>query len=56
MWEKSDAHIAAHQASRNQSKPDFILHMEVSHYEVKSIRKRGVTVMDPLWSYKAQLL
>jgi heme oxygenase (staphylobilin-producing) len=37
-WEKSDAHIASHKARRNESKPEFILNVEVSHYEVKAVK------------------
>ena len=38
-WEKSDAHIAAHRAKRNQPKPEYMLNVEVGMYEVKAVKK-----------------
>lgn len=38
-WEKSDAHIAGHRANKNKAKPDHILNMEVSHYEVHAVKE-----------------
>lgn len=35
-WEKSPAHIEGHRNSRNQEKPDFLLGVEVSMYDVKT--------------------
>ncbi|NNV06139.1 antibiotic biosynthesis monooxygenase [Geobacillus sp. C56-T2] len=40
-WEKSDAHIAGHKAKRNEPQPEFILHVEVGHYEVKAVKQGG---------------
>ncbi|GAE29819.1 antibiotic biosynthesis monooxygenase [Halalkalibacter hemicellulosilyticus] len=37
-WEKSDAHIAGHKAKKEQSKPDYILDVEVDKYEVKAVK------------------
>lgn len=39
QWEKSDAHIAGHKANRGKPKPDYMLKMEVSTYEVKAVKK-----------------
>lgn len=38
-WEKSDAHIAGHKANMGKPKPDYLLNVEVSRYEVKAVRK-----------------
>lgn len=37
-WEKSDAHIAGHKAKRGQPKPDYMISMDVSAYEVRSVK------------------
>ena len=34
-WEKSPEHIAGHRAKKGQEKPDFIVNVEVSSYEVR---------------------
>jgi heme oxygenase (staphylobilin-producing) len=44
QWEKSNAHIAGHKAKLNQPKPDYVLNMEVSKYEVKAV-KQGLGVV-----------
>ncbi|AST00394.1 antibiotic biosynthesis monooxygenase [Geobacillus thermocatenulatus] len=38
-WEKSDAHIAGHKQRRNEAKPEYILNVEVGHYEVKAVKQ-----------------
>lgn len=37
-WEKSDVHIAGHRAKRGQPKPEYMLGMEVSSYEVRAVK------------------
>lgn len=37
-WEKSDVHIAGHRAKRGQPKPEYMLGMEVSFYEVRAVK------------------
>lgn len=39
QWEKSDAHIAGHKEKRQQSKPEFMLNVEVGKYELFSTAK-----------------
>lgn len=39
-WEKSDAHIANHRAKMGQPKPEYIVSVEVSKYEVKAVKTR----------------
>lgn len=41
-WEKSEAHIAGHKASRGKPKPEFILETEGSLYHVETIKTPAI--------------
>lgn len=41
QWEKSEAHIAGHKANRGKPKPEHIINIEVSSYEIKAVRNGG---------------
>lgn len=39
-WEKSDEHIQGHREKRGQSKPDYLIDMNVSMYEVQAVKEK----------------
>ncbi|RKN64908.1 antibiotic biosynthesis monooxygenase [Paenibacillus ginsengarvi] len=40
-WEKSEAHIAGHRASRGKPKPEYVVSSEGGLYDVKAVKKKA---------------
>ncbi|UOQ42599.1 antibiotic biosynthesis monooxygenase [Halobacillus salinarum] len=42
QWERSEAHLAGHRASRGQPKPEYIVSSESALYHVKAVKTKSI--------------